>query len=46
MFLQASGHKLLSPCERFIKEKEQEKSKLEEANAKRKELEETSAKIN
>ena len=38
-------YKSLRPCERLIKEKKQEKSKCDEANAKRKELEETSAKI-
>ena len=32
-------HKSLRPCERFIKEKKQEKSKCDKANAKRKELE-------
>ena len=41
----ASRRKLLSTCERFIKEKKQEKSKCDEANVKQKELEETSAEI-
>ena len=40
-----SGRKLPSTCERFIKEKKQEKSKHDEAKVKRKEVEETSAKI-
>ena len=45
-FSSTSRRKLLSPCEKFIVEKRQEfKSKLEEASAKRKNREETSAKI-